>query len=67
MGCNAFWVKMNHLLIKGQSPCKAFCEYIDVFVKIFLDGFTIFYDLSIHLEKLIILFFKCKKMALVWI
>jgi hypothetical protein len=31
---------------------KAFCEYIDVFMKIFRDDFTIFNDLSTHLEKL---------------
>jgi hypothetical protein len=29
-----------------------FCEYIDVFMKIFLDDFTIFSDMSTHLEKL---------------
>jgi hypothetical protein len=32
---------------------KAFNEYIDVFMKIFKDDFTIFSDLSTHLEKLI--------------
>jgi hypothetical protein len=30
---------------------KAFHEYIDVFMKIFLDDFSIFNDLSIHLEN----------------
>jgi hypothetical protein len=34
---------------------KAFHEYIDVFMKIFLDDFTIFSDLSTHLKK----FKKC--------
>jgi hypothetical protein len=31
---------------------KTFHEYIDAFMKIFLDNFTIFGDLSTHLEKL---------------
>jgi len=31
---------------------KAFCEYIDVFMKTNLDDFIIFNDLSTHLEKL---------------
>jgi hypothetical protein len=40
---------------------KAFREYIDVFVKIFLDDFTIFSDLSTHFEKLKKCFFKCRE------
>jgi hypothetical protein len=40
---------------------KAFHKYIDVFMKIFLDDFTIFNDMSIHLEKLIKCFLKCKE------
>jgi hypothetical protein len=40
---------------------KAFREYIDVFMKIFLDDFTIFNDLSTHLEKLNKCFLKCKE------
>jgi hypothetical protein len=40
---------------------KAFREYIDVFMKIFLDDFTIFNDLSTHLEKLNKWFLKCKE------
>jgi hypothetical protein len=39
---------------------KAFREYIDVFVNIFLDDFTIFNDLSTHLEK-INFFYKCRE------
>jgi hypothetical protein len=31
---------------------KAFCVCIDVFMKIFLDDFIIFNDLSTHLKKL---------------
>jgi hypothetical protein len=40
---------------------KAFHEYIDVFMKIFLDDFTVFSDMSTHLENLIKCFLKCKK------
>jgi hypothetical protein len=51
------WVVMP-FGVKNGSPTyhkaiiKAFCEYIDVFMKIFLDDFTIFSNLSTHLEKL---------------
>jgi len=31
---------------------KTFCEYIDVFMEIFLDDFTFFNDMLTHLEKL---------------
>jgi hypothetical protein len=40
---------------------KAFCEYIDVFMKILLDDFMIFSDLPTHLEKLKKRFLKCKE------
>jgi len=43
---------------------KAFCEYIDVFMKIFRDDFTIFNDLSTHLEKLKKWFLKCRKFGI---
>jgi hypothetical protein len=35
-----------------RAITKAFCEDIDVFMKIFLDDFIVFNDLSTHLEKL---------------
>jgi hypothetical protein len=44
-----------------RAITKAFCEYIDVFMKIFLDDFIVFSDLSIHFEKLIKCFLKCKE------
>ncbi len=50
-----------HLL---KVVTKAFYEYIDVFMKIFLDDFTIFSDLSTHLEKLKKCFLKCKKFGI---
>jgi hypothetical protein len=40
---------------------KAFHEYIDVFMRIFLDDIIVFKDFSTHLEKLIIFFIKCKE------
>jgi len=47
-----FGVK-NGLLTYHRVVTKMFCEYI------FVDNFTIFNDLLIHLEKLIKCFFKC--------
>jgi hypothetical protein len=44
-----------------RGVTKTFCEYIDVFMKIFLDDFTIFNDMSTHLEKLRKCFLKCKE------
>jgi hypothetical protein len=55
-----------HFGVKNGPPTyqraftKAFHEYIDVFMKIFLNDFTVFNDLSIRLEKLKKCFFKCK-------
>ncbi len=46
-----FGVK-NEPLAYQRVVTKAFDEYIDVFMKNFLDNFTIFNDLSTHLEKL---------------
>jgi hypothetical protein len=40
---------------------KAFREYSDQFMMIFLDDFTIYNDLESHLMKLKIFFPKCKK------
>jgi hypothetical protein len=40
---------------------KAFHEYIDVFMKIFLDDFIVFSDLPTHLDKLKKYFLKCKE------
>jgi len=40
---------------------KAFHEYIDVFMKIFLDDFIVFNDMSTPLEKIQKCFLKCKK------
>jgi len=40
---------------------KTFCEYINVFMKIFLDDFIVFNDLSTHLKKLKKCFLICKE------
>jgi hypothetical protein len=47
-----------------RAITEAFDEYIDVFIKIFLDDFTIFSDLSTHLEKLKKCFLKCKEFGI---
>jgi hypothetical protein len=45
-----FGVK-NGPLTYQRAVTKAFHEYIDVFMKIFVDDFTIFSNLSTHLEN----------------
>jgi hypothetical protein len=47
-----------------RAISKAFCEYIDVFMKTFLDDFTIFNDLSTHFEKLNKCFLKCREFGI---
>ncbi len=44
-----------------RPVAKVFHEYIDVFMKIFLDDFIIFSDISTHLEKLKKCFLKCRE------
>ncbi len=56
----SFGVK-NGLLTHQKVVTKTFHEYINVFMKIFLDDFTIFNDLSTHLEKLKKCFFLSVK------
>jgi hypothetical protein len=55
-----FGVK-NGLPTYQRVVTKAFHEYIDLFMKIFLDDHTIFSDLSTHIKKLIKCFLKCRK------
>jgi hypothetical protein len=47
-----------------RAITQACHEYIDVFMKIFLDDFTIFSDLSTHLEKFTKCFFKCREFGI---
>jgi hypothetical protein len=40
---------------------KAFKEYLDSFMKLFLDDFTVYSDMESHLQKLKLCFQKCRK------
>jgi hypothetical protein len=55
-----FGVK-NGLPTYQRVVTKTFHEYIDVFMKIFLNDFIVFNDLSTHLEKMKKYFFKCRE------
>jgi hypothetical protein len=44
-----------------QKATKAFKEYLDNFMKIFLDDFTMYNDIDNHLQKLRLCFQKCKE------
>jgi len=46
------------------AKTKAFHKYFDVFMKIFLNHFTIFNDLSTHLEKLKKCILKCREFGI---
>jgi hypothetical protein len=48
-----------------KAVTKASCEYIDVFMKIFLNDFIIFNDLSTHIKKLKNVSLSVKNMTLV--
>jgi hypothetical protein len=56
--------------VKNELPTyqtiitKAFHEYIVVFMKIFLDNFIVFSDMSTHFEKLKKCFLKCRKFGI---
>jgi hypothetical protein len=59
------WVVMPFGVKNGPPTywrvvARTFHEYIDVFMKVFFDNFTIFGDMSTHLEKLKKLFLKCR-------
>ncbi len=51
----------NELLTYQKLVTKALCEYSDLFIKIFLNDFTIFTDLSTHIKKLNKCFHKCRE------
>jgi hypothetical protein len=44
-----------------KAITKASHEYIDVFMKTFLNEFIVFSDMSTHFEKLIKCFLKCRE------
>jgi hypothetical protein len=60
MGCNVFWVK-NGPPTYQRAIIKAFHEYINVSMKIFLNHFTLFSDMSNHLEKPKKCVLKCRE------
>jgi hypothetical protein len=59
----SFGVK-NGPPIYQWAKTKAFREYFDVFMKIFLNHFAIFNDLLTHLEKLKKCVFKCREFGI---
>ncbi len=40
---------------------KTFKEYLNTFMEIFLDDFTIYNDMETHLQKFILCFQECKE------
>jgi hypothetical protein len=63
VGCDAIWHhKWTANLLEGNT--RAFHEYIDVFIKIFLNDFTVFNDISTHLKKLKKCFLKCREFGI---
>jgi hypothetical protein len=44
-----------------KAITKAFRKYLDNFMKIFLDDFTMYNDMENHLQKLKLCFQKCKE------
>jgi hypothetical protein len=50
MGCDAFWGK-KWTPTYQRAITKAICEYINVFMKIFLDDFIVFSDMSTHIKN----------------
>jgi hypothetical protein len=44
-----------------KAVTKAFREYLDSFMKIFLDDFIVYSDMESHLQKLKLCFQKCKE------
>jgi hypothetical protein len=59
VGCDAIWCQKWTTYLSKDSN-----QNIDVFMEIFLDDFTIFSDLSTHLEKFQKCFLKCKEFGI---
>jgi hypothetical protein len=64
LGCDAIWCQKNGPPTYQRAITKAFHEYINVFMKIFLDNFIVSSDLSTHLKKLKRCFLKCRKFSI---
>jgi hypothetical protein len=56
--------------LKNVSPTyqwamnMAFCEYLKVFMKLFLDDLNVFNDLNLHLAKLLLCFDKLQEFGI---
>jgi hypothetical protein len=56
-----------HFNVKNGPPTfhkamtKTFREYMDTFMKIFLDDFIVYNDMETHLQKLRLCFQKCRE------
>jgi hypothetical protein len=44
---------------------RTFRDYLDKFMKIFLDDFTVYNDMDIHLQKFKLCFQKCKEFGII--
>jgi hypothetical protein len=55
-----FGVKNGPLTFQ-RAISRAFREYLDQFMKIFLDDFIVYSDMESHLMKLKLCFHKCKE------
>jgi hypothetical protein len=56
----SFGVK-NGPLTYQRVVTKTFREYLDIFMKIFLDDFMVYSDMESHLQKLRLCLKKCRK------
>jgi hypothetical protein len=62
----AFILKVMPFGIKNEPPTyqkaviKTFKDYLDSFMKIFLDDFIVYSDMKSHLQKLRLCFQKCR-------
>jgi hypothetical protein len=54
-------LELEQLLKEFKDVTKIFKEYLDNFMKIFLDDFTTHSDMESHLQKLRLCFQKCKE------
>jgi hypothetical protein len=52
VGCDAFWGQ-KWTPTYERAITKIACEYINVFMKIFLDDFIVFSDMFTHIKKMV--------------
>jgi hypothetical protein len=51
----------NGPLTYQKAITKTFKEYLDNFMEIFMDDFTVYKDMDNHLQKFMLCFQKCKE------